>query len=149
MGTHYITHTCGHEAKHVLTVAEEKRNKVEWLESVICPACYEKQRQAERAAEAERAKAATSHLPELTGSEKQVAWATTIRAKVLKVLPAATEKVAKPEELKQWIMELVQKETQAKFWINNFRSVQSGGKLISRLYELDGDRTETIDWGDE
>jgi hypothetical protein len=52
----------------------------------LCHDCWKKQREAERAAESQQAaeEAAQAGLPVLQGTEKQVAWAETIRAQALK-----------------------------------------------------------------
>ena len=78
MGKYTITHTCGHNAQHQLFGKEEARERtLAWRAKGICPICYA----AEQSANVD---AASADLPELTGSEKQVAWARKIRVKVLK-----------------------------------------------------------------
>lgn len=59
----------------------------------LCAACYAQQREAERAAENAAAAEATAQLglPDLTGSPKQVAWATTLRVKGFPKLAAAVD----------------------------------------------------------
>lgn len=70
-------------ASKILASRDQANNWEEWAKSNIieCDECKEKARQAER--EEANKKAAESakefELPELTGSEKQVAWANTIR----------------------------------------------------------------------
>lgn len=70
-------------ASKILASRDQANNWKEWAKSNIieCDECKEKARQAER--EEANVKAAESakefELPELTGSEKQVAWANTIR----------------------------------------------------------------------
>lgn len=55
-----------------------KRKKIAWYENyAVCPDCYEKARQEEVATAAKQAKA--DGLPALTGSEKQIRWAESIR----------------------------------------------------------------------
>lgn len=76
MSKYQITHTCGHTVEHNIIGTNahgERDSKAAWLTARVCQDCYrEQQRQA--AAEA------TQDLPALTGSDKQIAWATTIRA---------------------------------------------------------------------
>lgn len=131
MGTHYIDHTCGHRAKHILTVAEEKRGKIEWLESTVCPDCYRAQKEKEKSAAREKAAAEAQNLtseagfPALTGSEKQIAWANTIRAELWKLLQSAGEPdPAEPDhqetvEALAKIREKFFTETSAKWWIDH------------------------------
>ena len=70
-------------ASKILASRDQANSWEEWAKSNIieCDECKEKARQAER--EEANKKAAESakefELPELTGSEKQVAWANTIR----------------------------------------------------------------------
>ena len=79
MSIYKITHSCGHTVEHQIygtNVHGEREKKAAWLESRLCYDCY-KQAEAEKAAKASE----DANLPELTGSEKQIAWATDIRAK--------------------------------------------------------------------
>ena len=74
-----ITHTCGHtETVQMYGSASERDSKAAWLASKPCQEC---QRKAQQAQATESAQA--QGLPALTGSDKQVAWATTIRAEQL------------------------------------------------------------------
>ena len=74
-----ITHTCGHtETVQLYGTSRERDNKAAWLSGKLCQEC---QRKAQQAQAAESAQA--QGLPTLTGSDKQVAWATTIRAEQL------------------------------------------------------------------
>lgn len=81
---HYtVKFACGHTAEIQLFGKEsERQRKIKYLEeSGMCPSCYKKQQEeAKKAAEAQAAaEASEMGLPELTGSEKQVVWATKIR----------------------------------------------------------------------
>lgn len=81
---HYtVKFACGHTAEIQLFGKEsERQRKIKYLEeSGMCPSCYKKQQEeAKKAAEAQAAaEASEMGLPELAGSEKQVAWATKIR----------------------------------------------------------------------
>jgi len=72
----------------------------EWLESQdrLCSDCEEKQRTAANAEAA--AKNAASGLPALTGTDKQIAWAETIRANKLEVI-----RMARAGELQKMYLE--------------------------------------------
>ena len=79
----FITHACGHGQAHCLTgFASQQERKARWLQTTKCRTCFIADKQSEQAASAARDGAATAHLelPPLTGSERQVAWAATIRA---------------------------------------------------------------------
>jgi len=72
-----ITHTCGHtETHHLYGSYADRERKAVWLKTVPCLAC-------KRDSERDAAAAAMSDLPALTGTDKQIAWATTIRADII------------------------------------------------------------------
>lgn len=78
-----ITHACGHEQTHHLTgFASQQERKAQWLRTTLCRTCFVAEKKAEQAVAAIRDLAAVAHLdlPELVGSNRQVAWAMTIRA---------------------------------------------------------------------
>jgi hypothetical protein len=71
-----ITYSCGHQGTiNVFGKSEERERKIKYFEEYgLCPDCYkvEKQKETEEFA-------VKCELPELKGSEKQVAWANKIR----------------------------------------------------------------------
>ena len=78
-----ITHACGHEQIHYLSgFASQQERRARWLETTKCRTCFVATKQTEQAEAAVRDGAAIAHLdlPLLTGSDRQVAWATTLRA---------------------------------------------------------------------
>ena len=86
---HRITHTCGHEQTHFIAgFASQQERKATWLRTTVCGACYRKQRQEENERDAAASQQAVAHLSlaPLNGSERQVSWATTIRAKRIALL---------------------------------------------------------------
>lgn len=123
--------TCGYEFEHIAYRGNSKdaRSYEKWASENIdeCPSCREERIKAERekqnriSAEA----AQTKGWPELTGTEKQVAWATSIREKELG--DAAEEctrrlKTRHPEAYKiamAAIDKLVSTRTKASWWIDN------------------------------
>lgn len=91
MAKYEIKHICGHTETIALFGKHESRYaRIEYLEKQECLECRRK-REAE---EAEKIGAGLE-LPELSGSEKQVAWANTIRAKVVQFIKDHT----KPETM--------------------------------------------------
>jgi len=79
-----ITHTCGCKVTHDIVgtdVHGERGRKAAWLADQPCMRC-------KRAQEAAAATVATDDMIALTGSDKQVAWATTIRADARKSVNA-------------------------------------------------------------
>lgn len=83
---HFIRHSCDHEQIHFLAgYASQKKRKVKWLQTTKCRTCFVADKHLEQADAtfADGAAIADLNLPALVGSERQVAWATTIRAKRL------------------------------------------------------------------
>lgn len=90
MAKYDITHTCGHTSIYnIVGKVADRDGKVSWLESKPCRDC-------ERRAENEKAAAtnSASGLPALTGSEKQIAWAESIRAEKAQSLTDMRAKLA-------------------------------------------------------
>jgi len=87
-----ITMACGHEEMHRLSGRDADR-RAEWLAANhVCAECYAAQQEQEREAERARrdmenaqaaADALKAGLPRLEGTERQVAWAESIRSKRL------------------------------------------------------------------
>lgn len=78
-----IVHACGHEQVHVIYGFDAQvARKARWLRTTQCRACFIADKQAEQAKGAVANAVAIAHieLPELTGSERQITWAATIRA---------------------------------------------------------------------
>jgi hypothetical protein len=84
-----IIHACGHEQGHYLTGYDsQKERKANWLKTTSCRDCFVAKKRAEEAAAAALSSAAISHLdlPLLTGTDRQVSWASMIRTKRLAAL---------------------------------------------------------------
>lgn len=111
-----ILHACGHEQVHHLTgfVSQQDR-KATWLRTTKCRTCFKAEKQTEQAAAATRDAAAIAHLDlhPLTGSERQVAWAETIRAARLAAL------LAEPLHSTDRAWEPCLAVTDAKWWIDH------------------------------
>ena len=136
MAEYGVRHACGHDEVHRLYgPGKERDRKIEWLETTICSECYKAQQAAAReTASKQAAKAnADAGLPALTGSDKQVAWAETIRRPVVDALIKTRDKVASANR-PQWASERAHVEavkalatvageiiaqTSAKWWIDN------------------------------
>jgi hypothetical protein len=111
-----ITHACGHEQAHHLTgFASQQERKVRWLRTTTCRPCFIAGRKAEQAQAAERDGAAIAHLdlPALVGSDRQVGWATTIRAGRMAALVTAS---ATGEAVALHRLTAI---TEAKWWIDH------------------------------
>ncbi len=128
MAKYTINHTCGHESTQNFAGGNPRLRqwKIEQAEAQICWEC-QKAEQAENAKE----NAEAFGLPALVGSDKQVAWAMTIRQNVLIIADQVISeyvtkldgqdaaKVAPVKALLKKVYEGFANETAAKFWIDN------------------------------
>lgn len=115
MSKYTITHTCGHTVVHnIVGKHTDRDSKAQWLESTDCPECYAKIKQEQREASDAAAIAASEACGELSGSEKQIAWAHKIRGKTL-------ERAKKIFEGKEYdlCLQLFAAANSAKWWIDN------------------------------
>jgi hypothetical protein len=101
MASFTINHTCGHSADvQLFGKVKDRESKAEWLANRPCDDCakaeYAKKNAEKNAALSAQAKEAG--LPALQGSDKQVAWANTIRMERLEVLQSLQAKMARAIE---------------------------------------------------
>lgn len=131
------THTCGHAAEHNLFGPyEQRRRRLAQLEAGPCPECEQAKREtANAAANAAAAKAASeAGLPELAGSERQIAWAESIRAKAIAEAEGAIAATATTAERKAQVAPLLARlkaQDKAAWWIDN-RSA-TGVQLLKNM----------------
>jgi hypothetical protein len=124
-----ITYSCGHTGELQLFGSSRSREyAIANAERGLCPDCYEAKLAADRAAAtaAAAAEAAEQELPALEGTDKQVAWALTIRQQFLAALdqwladnPVRAD--VDPTPLLRAVA-AIQGETSAHWWIENGRS---------------------------
>lgn len=100
MAWYYGTFACGHEGRvNLIGPTKTREWRAEKRFEGLCPECFEKERELER--ERENKKAAEEskemELPELTGSEKQVAWANTLRLKFIERFEDEFKNLSKKE----------------------------------------------------
>jgi len=85
MAKYTITMSCGHDETHqIYGPGKDRQRKADYLASRVCSECYRTKQAAEREA-ANTSAAATAKAekrPDLEGSERQVAWAESIRQMV-------------------------------------------------------------------
>lgn len=135
MGYMTVNHICGHTERHQLygPIAGRERQAARLAERK-CSECYKAEREAEREAETAKAveQAQAAGLPALQGSDKQVAWAESIRATMIETATAYVAKVAgaTPANEQQAAqhaaglaaakatVEAMMTETSAKWWID-------------------------------
>lgn len=154
MATYTVTRACGHKEKINLSGKADRR---QWmLENVekqkICYFCYQKELQEKRENENKKAaeEARKMELPELTGTEKQIAWAETIRLSVLKkteeVLDNVPEKKKQLEEYGHFLQGIAEIEKQAKasWWIEHRFAITEREvlKLANFMYSIADKKVE-------
>lgn len=163
MSKEIITYRCGHEAETEINPpmknfhGKMKRNYFdgwqEWriaqLEKELCPMCYEKEKRDRIEKENKEAQEESQkrNLPPLTGSEKQIAWATTIRLHTLEYVEeclaqkkewansahkeenrlSRNKKVDDMEEAANKILSI----NSSKFWIEERTSLKSIENIIN------------------
>lgn len=126
MAKYTITRSCGHEETVALIGPGSKR---EWrLEHVepykLCYECYQKdlQRRREEANKEAAETAKENRLPELTGTEKQVPWAETIRQRILAdidaLIYAGNKREGRNELAIQEAYQAIRNKTTAHWWID-------------------------------
>ena len=88
-----ITYSCGHAGTvELYGKTSDRESKIRWYETTaVCPECYKKQQE-------EAAETITKYdLPELEGSEKQVAWAKKLMESAITVLETEGRKTAEEQ----------------------------------------------------
>jgi len=137
MAKYSINYSCGHTGvEQLYGPGKERARHIEWAEkSALCPECYAAKRAADRAAEIEKEKAAAkisaSQLTDagvvlhpLRGSDKQITWATDIRAKLM----------ADPNY--GWAVKAVaeaagEKALESKYWIDRRSRIDSNWMIMA------------------
>ncbi len=117
MAKYTINHACGHQVTvQLFGPYKDREKRIAYLETCECDEC----RKAKANAAAEAAKEERG-LPDLAGSEKQVAWANSIREGAFKALDCL-----KPFIVNEQVREMVESwrtrmtsENSAKWWIDN------------------------------
>lgn len=114
MAKYTVTYKCGHTAEVQLYGKEaERQKKIAWYSTINCLDCETKE---------QKDKAEVAGLPEFTGSDKQIAWATKLRNNALDKLDAQIAIITNEQNKSkmtafrdQW----VGKETASTYWIDN------------------------------
>ena len=101
MAKYDVTFACGHTATvELFGKSSDREWKLKRMAEGLCPDCYRAQQEAERKAASEAAaeEAKKQGFAELKGSEKQIAWAETIRAKFMEQLDELLEKMHQQDQ---------------------------------------------------
>ena len=122
MAKYSVTHTCDHNVEHQLYGKYDGRQReIERLQAQACTECYRQSQQQQA-----QQQTAELGLPDLHGSDKQIAWAMTIRASKQQDL-ADTRKLvednaakdpARAEQVLAILTSIVQ-QTSAAWWIDH------------------------------
>lgn len=127
MAKYTVTRACGHiETVALIGKIKNREWRLENVEpSKLCHECYQaelaRQREKENQDAAEVAK--ENGLPALTGTEKQIAWAETIRQKMLAdidefIFKSVKEEMRNDPKLLEAV-EHIKGKTEARWWIDN------------------------------
>lgn len=110
MAKYTITYRCGHTAEvQLYGKYEDREKKIAWYKTIDCPECR---------AKAAAAEAQADGLAELTGSSKQVSWASDIRAEKLADAEKLATKVTKNKDMFDGAVNKMKNETSASWWID-------------------------------
>lgn len=142
-------YSCGHEGTvNIIGPMKDREWKIERRFSGLCPECYKKKMEEERKKENEKALKLSKEMefPDLTGTPKQVAWANTLRMKILSRFYEYVEDVKKEEryfeidgehvkaqKIIEDIEDVLVSKTEAKFWIDN--RMESLSRYIKMAYD--------------
>lgn len=126
MAKYTITCSCGHEiVTNIAGKVADRESKAEYLAKGVCPECYAKAKNEEAKARTEQLKeqAKGMNLPELTGSEKQISWASSIRLQFVNTCEDLFSKA--PNERKEQVRKVLDlyksemiQNTESRFWID-------------------------------
>lgn len=134
-----VTHKCGHEVVYQLYGKfEDRERKAAYYETLDCPECRRRHEleQAETNAQAD-------NLPELKGSEKQIAWAMSIRNKWMGLVSNLIAQVnantnANPQLKEKFMAAITSRkgETSAAWWIDNRYSIDTVSGVLEDLNNI-------------
>ena len=114
MAKYDVKMSCGHtETVELYGKSEDRQKRIKYLEKYgLCKFCYREKRN-----EDIKSEETANGLEPLEGSEKQVAWARSIRAKKFKEINEVFEK-AKTDPLFDKLVSWLKSQKQAKWWID-------------------------------
>ena len=136
------TYACGHEGRvNIIGPQKDRGYKKERAFSRLCPDCWQKERDEKiKRSNVESAELSKEYgFPDLTGTEKQTAWANTIRMELYKEINDKLDRIREsqkekfsfqrpdtwdtvyvlPNELPDMVDTGIQEHTEAKFWIEH------------------------------
>lgn len=113
-----VKYACGHTGTvNLFGKRKDREYRLEYISKGVCPDCWRAKKLDEAAEVEER-----ENLPELSGSEKQIAWARSIRKKLLDELEQLLGQGRVKTERAEVLIEYgFSRKTTAKWWIENAR----------------------------
>lgn len=151
MAWYYGEFSCGHEGRvNIIGPGKDREWKKERAFEKMCPDCWEvhlKEERERKNREAEE-KAKEMELPELTGSDKQIAWANTLRQKLIdgferELVDYENRQIKsyykmnisniKENEIKQIRDYILENKTSSKFYIDN--RYYSARDIIEKIHK--------------
>ncbi len=119
MAKYMVIHSCSHSEQVELYGKEaERERKITWLQREPCSACNRSEQVARASAQA-----AELGLAALIGSEKQIAWAATIRQEFVNEFERRfAQAQGSPEEAvraRTTFMAIINRRSDARFWIDH------------------------------
>jgi hypothetical protein len=134
MASYTITHSCGHEETLWLTGPRSQREwRIKKAEEEMCDACFREWKTAQCAKQNKEL-----GLPELKGTEKQIAWAERIRHSAVEELERMGGQFEDEQDWFREGLELIYKQDSAAWWIDHrgqFDYYVSVRGLIARVLE--------------
>ncbi|WP_275466337.1 hypothetical protein [Streptomyces noursei] len=126
-----ILHACGHTATADITGPDTRGQRARtaaWLAEKDCPDCSRRRRAQQREEDNAQAAAASAAQgwPDITGTPRQTAWATTIRADAIAAMRdrlAAKCTTESAEELHRRWTAAALRQTDAAWWIEHRASI--------------------------
>jgi hypothetical protein len=153
------TFSCGHEGRvDIIGPSKDREWKRERAFSGMCPECYRRFKEEQKAAANEKAAEESKEmsLPELTGTEKQVTWANTIRVEFINKIHDVIEESCfdnfdEEEQRAEYranrtapIDYLIKRHTDARFWIDNRGSYRSIELIAKEEYKKHVEEVENL-----
>lgn len=124
MAKYQVTYACGHtDTIQLYGKVSDREKRLAYLATIDCPDCY-------RNKQLQAAKAQTADLPDLQGSDKQISWATQIRAEVFAALDKYSKLIEADQNAREQGKIVARKmfadfraamtaHTDCRFWIDN------------------------------
>ena len=126
MAQYTVKFSCGHEETiQLYGPGADRERKMDYYKNYgLCSVCYKAHRDAEFAKKSDEAAEMFGTLPELTGTAKQKAWATSLRQRFANYVYdfITSHDGFDGKDFMHWMFET---HTEAKFWIDNRYDMES------------------------